>query len=567
MSPAYLPPKHVQVLVIGGGPAGSYTASVLAQEGLDVALFEGLKFPRYHVGESLVASVRHCLRFIGADEKIGNHGFVRKPGAAVKFNQTKKEAYSNFVALDEKTNAWNVVRSQFDDLLLKHSGSLGAKVFESTRVKSLGFSPTDPSKPISATWIHTPSTHDGPDPKDSGVTGTTTFDYLVDASGRAGIISTGHLKNRHFNESLRNIAVWGYWKDVTTYAAGTPREGAPWFEGLTDESGWAWFIPLHDGTTSVGVVMNQKAFNKKVKSSGPDSTLVTRYRSHIELAPGLLKLIGNGVLTTKVSNEDGRVDPLVRSATDFSYSADQYAGNGYRLAGDAGAFIDPLLSSGVHLALTSGLSAAATICASIRGDCTEEEAGEWHTKRFSTSYTRFQVVVLSFYKQIIAQSANILADINEDNFDRAFGFLRPFLQGASDMGKMISETELQESLDFCANVFTSITPEQIQRNAERARVSKELLDKTEAATPSLLEEAMKVQNGAVQRGDEVAGVTASLKPAEAAAVDQMERIPEGHARDMLKDEYTVSILETEPLNGYTARLAKGHLGMTKVRAA
>lgn len=125
------------------------------------------------------------------------------------------------------------VRSQFDDLLLKHSGSLGAKVFESTRVKSLGFSPTDPSKPISATWIHTPSTHDGPDPKDSGVTGTTTFDYLVDASGRAGIISTGHLKNRHFNESLRNIAVWGYWKDVTTYAAGTPREGAPWFEGLT----------------------------------------------------------------------------------------------------------------------------------------------------------------------------------------------------------------------------------------------------------------------------------------------------------------------------------------------
>jgi flavin-dependent dehydrogenase len=105
---------------------------------------------------------------------------------------------------------------------------------------------------------------------------------------------------------------------------------------LADESGWAWFIPLHDGTASVGVVMNQKAFNGKAKSSGPDSTLAARYRSHIQLAPGVFKLICNGVLTTKASSNDGKVDPLVRSATDFSYSADRYAGNGYRLAGDAG---------------------------------------------------------------------------------------------------------------------------------------------------------------------------------------------------------------------------------------
>ena len=125
------------------------------------------------------------------------------------------------------------VRSEFDDILLKHAGSLGAKVFELTRVKSLGFSPDDPSKPISATWAHTWSNSDGSDAECSHVIGTTTFDYLVDASGRTGILSTGHLKNRHFNESLRNIAVWGYWKGVATPAAGTPREGAPWFEALT----------------------------------------------------------------------------------------------------------------------------------------------------------------------------------------------------------------------------------------------------------------------------------------------------------------------------------------------
>jgi len=296
-----------------------------------------------------------------------------------------------------------------------------------------------------------------------------------------------------------------------------------------------------------------------VKSSDADSTLATRYQSHFALAPGLVKLIGNGVLTTKAGNEDGKVDPLVRSATDFSYSAEQYAGNGYRLAGDAGAFIDPLFSSGVHLALTSGLSAAATICASIRGDCTEKEAAEWHTRRFSTSYTRFQVVVLSAYKQILAQSTSVLADIDEDNFDRAFGFLRPILQGASDMGKRLSETELQKSLDFCANVFTPVTPEQEQRNAERARISKELLDKTETVTPSLLEDAMKVQNAAE--------MAASSDPAEAVTVDQTEGIPESDARHVMKDEYTMNSFETETLNGYAVRLEKGQLGLNKVQVA
>lgn len=106
------------------------------------------------------------------------------------------------------------------------------------------------------------------------------------------------------------------------------------------------------------------------------------------------------------------------------------------------AFIDPFFSSGVHLALTSALSASATICASIRGHCTESSAAEWHTRRVSTSYTRyvclrpgflfvcymlqrFQVVVLSAYKQIRAQDMDILSDIDEDNYDRAFSFLRP----------------------------------------------------------------------------------------------------------------------------------------------
>lgn len=152
--------------------------------------------------------------------------------------------------------------------------------------------------------------------------------------------------------------------------------------------------------------MNQEALNAKVKAADSEtkSSMVSRYRSYLHLAPHLLKLIGDGTLVSKSPEAN---EPLIRSASDFSYSADKYAGDGYRIAGDAGgmsvllntgchsptytliaAFIDPFFSSGVHLAFTSGLSAAATIAASIRGDCSESQAAEWHTARFTTSYTR-----------------------------------------------------------------------------------------------------------------------------------------------------------------------------------
>ena len=136
-------------------------------------------------------------------------------------------------------------------------------------------------------------------------------------------------------------------------------------------------------------------------SSAPynvDSTMVTRYLSNLSCAPGVMKLITPaGVLDFR----------SVKSASDFSYSSPSYAGSGYRIVGDAAgenrikchtiicdvnhrsAFIDPFFSSGVHLAMTSALSAAATICASIRHHCHESQATDWHTRRVSTSYTRY----------------------------------------------------------------------------------------------------------------------------------------------------------------------------------
>jgi len=95
-------------------------------------------------------------------------------------------------------------------------------VFEQTSVKSLGFSATESSRPVTAEWLRA----------SDGETGVISFDYLVDASGRLGLMSTKYLRNRHFNASLKNIALWGYWTGVGTYGVNTAREGAPWFETL-----------------------------------------------------------------------------------------------------------------------------------------------------------------------------------------------------------------------------------------------------------------------------------------------------------------------------------------------
>ncbi|KAF8205941.1 putative halogenase [Mycena galopus ATCC 62051] len=420
-------PSSTDVLIIGGGPAGSYAASALAREGINVTLLEKDLFPRYHIGETFLASIRPFLRFIDAEEKIQNFGFAVKVGAAVKLNQHKREGCRGkfITSTFPESNSSPKTRADFDDILFRHAEEQGATIIDGVQITSIKFSTENPDKPVAAEW------------KSAQGIGEIKFNWLIDCSGRNGIMSTRYLKNRKFNQSLKNVAFWGYWEDCGMYGKGTNRENAPWLEALTDETGWSWFIPLAGNKISVGVVLNEVSSRTK-KAQQPD--LEAHYRTQLALCPGLMKLLG----------EKGRLVTPVKSGGDYSYSTsnDQYAGPGYRIAGDAGAFIDPLFSSGVHLAFANALSAAATTRASVLGQCTEDEAIKFHNHKTAISYTRFLVVVLGVYKQIHAQESSVLSDISEDNFDRAFDFIRPVIQGDADSGNSKAE-EIQKAINFC----------------------------------------------------------------------------------------------------------------------
>ncbi|KAE8138687.1 hypothetical protein BDV38DRAFT_69339 [Aspergillus pseudotamarii] len=524
-------PENCKVLVVGGGPAGSYAASALAREGIDVVLLEAEKFPRYHIGESMLPSMRHFLKFIDAYEKWDAHGFNVKNGGAFRLNWSRPETYTDFISAGGPGGyAWNVIRSEADELLFKHAAECGVKTFDETKVASIEFAPPSGDghplgRPVSATWT-----------RKDGTSGTLFMDYIVDASGRNGLISTRYLKNRSFNKGLKNVASWGYWRGGGVHGVGTHKEGAPYFEALKDASGWVWFIPLHNGTHSVGVVQNQEmATEKKRKMAEPSSKGF--YLESLEFVPGIKELLSNAELVSEV-----------KSASDWSYSASSYAFPGVRIAGDAGSFIDPFFSSGVHLALSGGLSAATTIAAAIRGDCDENVAASWHDKKASESYTRFLLVVSSALKQIRSQDEPVISDFDEDSFERAFDLFRPIIQGQADAdakGKL-TQAEMSKTVEFCFRAFAHVSFEEKEALVKKLKSLGHDGDANDEKNRKALDELEK-----------------HLTPEEQAILKTLK------GRRMVRPEDSLNIdnFTVDAIDGLAPRLEKGNLGLSAAKKA
>ncbi|KAL4909005.1 hypothetical protein BDW74DRAFT_187432 [Aspergillus multicolor] len=418
-------PEECTVLVVGGGPAGSYAASVLAREGIDTVLLEAEVFPRYHIGESLLPSVRYYLDFIDLYDKFYSHRFLRKTGATFKLN-SRKPGYTDFLAANGAGNhSWNVVQSEADDLIFNHARESGAKVFDGVKVEDIQFGSMG-GWPVSATWARKDGSAAG--------LGKLRFEYLVDASGRAGLVSTKYIKNRVYNRGLRSVAIWGYWTGAKSYGPGV---GDPFAEALEDGSGWVWYFPLHDGTWSLGIAMKQDRVGPKKKACESTSTLEF-YLKTLDETPIIARLLHDGRLQS---------DKL-RTASDWSCSAS------IRLPLSAHRWRH------VHLAMNSGLSAALKICASLRGHCTEEGAVEWHNQKVAEGYTRFLMIVKCSLDQVHGRDEHILNEIEEpERFDIAFEYFKPkrngktIIQRTVDSGGKLSRADVVKSVDFCVRVL------------------------------------------------------------------------------------------------------------------
>ena len=355
------------VIVIGGGPGGSTTATLLAQHGCRVALFEREHFPRFHIGESLIPETFWVLKRLGMIEKLRPSHFVKK--YSVQFITSKGKLSEPFYFWDHKphesSQTWQVRRSEFDKLMLDNAREHGVDVQEGVRVLEVLFE----KERAVGVRIQT----------EDGQQREVRADVVVDASGQSSLIMS-RLGLRDWDPVLRKGALWTYWKGAQR--DGGKDEGATLVIQVQDKKGWFWYIPLHDDIVSVGVVA---AFDYLFKDRG-DKDHEAIYFEEVARCPGVAPRIAGAT----------RADQF-HAAKEYSYRARQAAGDGWVLVGDAYGFLDPLYSSGVLLALKSGSLAADAVAEGLaKGDTSAAQLGKWQTD-FNRGMDRMRRLVCEFY--------------------------------------------------------------------------------------------------------------------------------------------------------------------------
>jgi len=355
------------VIVIGGGPSGSTAATLLAKQGYRVVLFEREHFPRFHIGESLIPFSYPVLERIGVLDKMRGSRFTRKYGVQFVNEHGKLSEPFRFPEYDshERSQTWQVRRSEFDEMLLNNSRSNGVEVHEGARVLEVLFD----GKRAVGVRIKL----EGEEAREVRA------QVVVDASGQSSMIMD-RMGLRNWDPVLKKAAIWTYWKGA---------ERDPGIDGggtiviqTKEKKGWFWYIPLHDDIVSVGVVAGHDYLFKNRDTKDAE----TIYFEEVARCPGLQPRIANAT----------RVEGF-RAEKEYSYQATQAAGDGWVLIGDAYGFLDPLYSSGVLLALSSAsLAADAVADALAANDPSEARLRRWEADHVK-SMGRMRRLVCAFY--------------------------------------------------------------------------------------------------------------------------------------------------------------------------
>ena len=355
--------QKVDVVVVGGGPAGSTSATMLARKGWRVVLLERERFPRDHVGESLLPASIPVMEELGVLTAVREAGFLHKAGATMVWGSDREPWSWYFRETNQRyPHSYQVWRPQFDQILLENSRSNGVEVLEGHRVTEVLF---QGGRASGVRYLA------------GDAAGTIEALFVVDASGQAGLLGRS-LRLRRWDPFFRNLAVYGYFTRAERLPA--PDETNIFIESYT--GGWLWSIPLHTGWTSVGAVVDSRGGQEQIGRQGVGDFL----RGQIAQGPHTAGMLRNAALVA---------GPF--TVKDWSYVSERPAGNGYVLVGDAACFVDPLFSSGVHLAFTSGVLGAAYATSALNDPGMAEAAGGVYAELYHQEYSRFREMARLFY--------------------------------------------------------------------------------------------------------------------------------------------------------------------------
>ena len=353
------------VVVIGGGPAGSTTSTLLAQQGYRVELFERERFPRFHIGESLIPETYWVLKRLNMLPKMQQSHFVKK--YSVQFVNASGKLSAPFYFWDNKphecSQTWQVARSEFDQMMLNNARDHGVTVHEGARVLEVLF---EGNRAVGVTVR-----------SEDGSSRNVRARVVVDASGQNGLLQN-RLRLRIWDPVLNKGAIWTYWEGA--YRDTGRDEGATLVLQTVNKNGWFWYIPLHNDIVSVGVVAPfDYLFKGRVN-------FAQTYDEEVQRCP----VVKERVSTAK------RITGYF-ATKDYSYRSKQAAGDGWVLVGDAFGFLDPLYSSGVLLALKSGELAADAIVEGLKkGDTSGAQLGAW-AANFNVGVDRMRRLVCEYY--------------------------------------------------------------------------------------------------------------------------------------------------------------------------
>ena len=332
--------------------------------GARVLLLERHYFPRDHVGESLLPASVPVLEELGVLPAVQKAGFLPKWGATMVWGKDRLPWSWYFKETNQKyPHSYQVVPPDFDQLLLENSRAAGVDVREGHRVLEVLF---EDKTAAGVRFVDGQGRHR-----------SVRASYVVDASGQGGILAR-RLRLRQWDPFFRNLAVYAYFEGAQRLTS--PNETNLFIEAYPQ--GWFWSIPLHTGWASVGAVVDSSVGQEGIRKSSPHGFLMEQIRQ----APETAKMLREAHLVA---------GPHV--VKDWSYVCRRLVGPGYILVGDAACFVDPLFSSGVHLALMAGVMAAAYVVSALKDSSMAEPAGQVYQELYLKEYNQFREMARLFY--------------------------------------------------------------------------------------------------------------------------------------------------------------------------